>query len=379
MKVFQIFTAFPQKYQPYNIRLIEGLMRENSLHIQVISENPTEKICNYPVRTLSKYPSLRRVFSKKIKSLLNSIFVKRGLRKVIPLKIFPKYNFIRENKKSIFHFHKVQSIPPPLLDFMIKNKIKYIVSLRGYDITIYPLISSSNNDFVVKVLKHAYKIHSVCESLKIDALRLSNIDANKIKVIYRTPNIEDTITAPVIQKFDNTINIFVLSRIHWKKCVSESLITIKTLKEEGYSIKYNIIGGFQGYENEKLLYLIKSLQLENEVKLWGYMPENEYKLLLKDMHIFWMPSINEGIPNSLYYVLASGFPVIASKTNGIPEVIKNNENGLLFDPYNFNELTQKTKLLISNDSLRICLQANAKKTKLQTLQTEIEGYVALYK
>lgn len=378
MKVFQIFTSFPEKYQPYNKRLIDGLLKEKTLEIKIITEKPSSTSNDYLIHSLSKDQNPLSFFVKKIGGLWNSYWIKRGLKTSFKYKIFPKYNFIKKNKKSLFHFHKIQSIPFPLLDYMITNEIKYLVSLRGYDITIFPLISDSNNGFVKKVLRNAHKIHSVCENLKEEAISLANIDNDKIKVIYRTPNIKDLTTAPILDIMPEVVNIFALSRIHWKKCIAESLMTIKRLKEKEYSIKYHIIGGFQGYENEKLLYLIKSLKLEDDVKLYGYLPESEYNLLLKNMHIFWMPSVNEGIPNSLYYVLKSGFPVIAAKTNGIPEIIKDEDNGLLFEPYDFNDLLDKTESLIINNELRKNIQQRARETKLQTLENEVELYVNLY-
>jgi len=45
-----------------------------------------------------------------------------------------------------------------------------------------------------------------------------------------------------------------------------------------------------------------------------------------------LPSLNEGMGRVIVEAMAAGKPVVASNTGGIPDLVKNNENGLLFPP-----------------------------------------------
>ena len=48
-----------------------------------------------------------------------------------------------------------------------------------------------------------------------------------------------------------------------------------------------------------------------------------------------MPSSSEGQPITILEAQAAGLPIIATKTGGIPEIIKDNVNGLLVPPNDY--------------------------------------------
>jgi len=67
--------------------------------------------------------------------------------------------------------------------------------------------------------------------------------------------------------------------------------------------------------------------------------------ILKALDIYVLPSITEGISNSLLEAMASGLPVVASATGGNPEVVVDNESGLLFPVGDSGSLASKLLLL----------------------------------
>ncbi|MBU2939566.1 glycosyltransferase family 4 protein [Lacinutrix sp. C3R15] len=383
MKIFHIFPTFSNKYQPYNKRLITSLEQCKELEVFVVSLN--EAISASPKKDIiclkqdRKIQKLKAFFIGVLLYLKNEKFTFSFSKISKSAKLYGKYAFIFKNKDAVFHFHDLHAIDQVLLPILIQKKIKYVVSLRGNDIAIKPLLSEAIKAHAIMVLKHAWRIHSVCQSLKEEAITLATINADKIHVIYRTPNLKDIIQSKEVTVIQKEINIVTISRVHWKKCIPESLIAVKNLVNSGYDVRYHIIGGFpkQG-EYDKIVYLIKKLGLTKNVCIHGYLNESEYKRILLDMHIFWLPSINEGIPNTLYLALKCGFPVVACDTDGIPEIVKDRHNGLLFSPYDFNALAEKTKSVIDNADLRLKLQKNAMETVLQTQENETSQYVSLY-
>jgi glycosyltransferase involved in cell wall biosynthesis len=52
--------------------------------------------------------------------------------------------------------------------------------------------------------------------------------------------------------------------------------------------------------------------------------------LLRVMDIFVLPSINEGISNTILEAMASGLPVLASDTGGNSELVDHGRTGMLF-------------------------------------------------
>lgn len=78
--------------------------------------------------------------------------------------------------------------------------------------------------------------------------------------------------------------------------------------------------------------------------------------------IFVMPSLDEALGIVFLEAMASHVPVIGTNIGGIPEIIKNNENGILITPNDFEELTNKILLLKNDRELRINLINNGVKT-----------------
>ncbi len=74
---------------------------------------------------------------------------------------------------------------------------------------------------------------------------------------------------------------------------------------------------------------------------------------LKNADIFVLPSYGEGMPNALLEAMISGKASIASRVGGIPDLITDREDGLLFNAGNIEELGQCLKILIFNRELRV--------------------------
>jgi len=72
----------------------------------------------------------------------------------------------------------------------------------------------------------------------------------------------------------------------------------------------------------------------------------------RSIDIFVLPSVSEALSNSLMEAMACGCACIASRTGGNPELIRDEETGLLFEPGNSQELALKLRRLIDDPDLR---------------------------
>lgn len=75
-------------------------------------------------------------------------------------------------------------------------------------------------------------------------------------------------------------------------------------------------------------------------------------------HLFCLPSIYEGNPISVIEALSVGLPIIAPRVGGIPDVVEEGVNGLLFDPNDLEQLTDRLRVLIGTDEMRRDMRAN---------------------
>ena len=82
------------------------------------------------------------------------------------------------------------------------------------------------------------------------------------------------------------------------------------------------------------------------------------------MDIFVLPSYSEAFPNAVLEAMASGCATVASAVGGIPELITEGENGLLFTNQDQPHLTRQLTRLLNDPALRQRLARNAAQATL---------------
>lgn len=84
-------------------------------------------------------------------------------------------------------------------------------------------------------------------------------------------------------------------------------------------------------------------------------------VLYRQADVFVLSSDTEGMPNVVLEAMASGLPVVAARVGGVEEVIRNGENGMLFDADDAAGLETALKLLVSESDLRARLGQQARR------------------
>lgn len=121
---------------------------------------------------------------------------------------------------------------------------------------------------------------------------------------------------------------------------------------------------------------ISDLDLSGCVTLAG-MQKNVYPYLQK-ADIFTLPSVYEGNPMSIIEAMGSGLPIAASNVGGIPDMVRDGETAILFDPTP-QAICQGWKQLLSDESLRRRLGQNARKDSIRfSAATMAERYVEIF-
>ena len=103
--------------------------------------------------------------------------------------------------------------------------------------------------------------------------------------------------------------------------------------------------------------------------------------VLRAMNVFVLPSLNEGISNTILEAMASSLPVVAARVGGNPELIISGETGMLFEPDDINELCSYLQIYIS-DQIRASRHGAAGRSHVSenfTLEKMVTNYTCLYK
>jgi sugar transferase (PEP-CTERM/EpsH1 system associated) len=102
--------------------------------------------------------------------------------------------------------------------------------------------------------------------------------------------------------------------------------------------------------------------------------------MLNTLDVYVLPSISEGISNSLLEAMATGLPVVATATGGNPEVIVDGESGLLF-PVGDSDALAKTLLeLGAKEDRRVQLGQRALRRVADnfSIDSMVRNYAQMY-
>ena len=91
--------------------------------------------------------------------------------------------------------------------------------------------------------------------------------------------------------------------------------------------------------------------MDEKVIFVGKIVNEKIPKLLVASDIFVLPSLSEGFPVVLLEAMASGLPIITTRTRGLSEIIQENVNGFLVNPKNATEIADKIKYILTNDKL----------------------------
>jgi colanic acid/amylovoran biosynthesis glycosyltransferase len=127
--------------------------------------------------------------------------------------------------------------------------------------------------------------------------------------------------------------IVAIGRLIDKKGFPDLIHACRLLKDRGQLFRCEIIG--EGPLEKELRTEIDRLDLQNYVKLLGAKPQHEIAEHLAAGTVFVLPSVidpdggMDNLPTVIMEAMATGLPVISTAIGGIPEMVVENETGVL--------------------------------------------------
>ncbi len=185
-----------------------------------------------------------------------------------------------------------------------------------------------------------------------------HIAADKITVINNcldpllplpknTTGIEDLQQRLGINKTDKVL--FVLNRLSAQERYKGYDKVINALAQlNRKNIQYIIAGKADESEAARLLQLISTAGLQHNVKLVGYVPDNELPAYFALADIYIMPSTGEGFGIVFLEAMYYGLPVIAGNRDGSVDALLNGKLGMLVDPGDTTQIAAAIEQLLEN-------------------------------
>lgn len=272
-----------------------------------------------------------------------------------------------KNKPDIIHSHGWGT----LITSYIVAKILRIKHIHGEHGTVYfdrrkdllfqnyMLKRTNLNLFVSKSLLNLFK-----EKFGVNP---SN------RVIYNGVNTERF--KPEGVKKSNKVLLGTIGRLVPLKNQLWLIETLANMLSE--TVHLMIVGS--GPLKDTLIEKAKALGVEDKVMIYGESSKPED--LLNKFDIFILPSISEGLSNTIMEAMSSGLPIVASDVGGNSELIEAGKNGMLYTSNNESEFLSKLSVLINNEDKRKLFAATSRTITLEKfkLRSMIEGYQNAYR
>jgi len=314
------------------------------------------------------------------KSMEDGFYVHRFKTSKIPilrtvLYYIRSFFAVKKINPDIVH---VQTIFLALSGLLIKKfqHKPYVVYGRGSDVY---LPWKFKNLISKAILKNADAVIALTDDMKREIQKIYDrnvfVIPNGIDLeIFKNLSKEDLCSK--LEMGEEKVIMFV-GTLRPVKGVKYLIEAMKILIDKSKNSRLFIVG--DGEERKYLENLVKELVLEKYVTFIGKVPNEKIPEYMTASDVFILPSLSEGFPVTVVEAMASGLPIIATDVRGLPEIIKDGENGFLVEPKNLEQIVDKVLLLLEDDELREGISRNNKgKAKEYSWEAVIEKLERVY-
>lgn len=297
--------------------------------------------------------------------------------------MFKIYKFFNKINPHILHIHDI-SIPGCIIALTGKlSRVKSIIftihgmwAFKGLRKIYFKILFN----FTQKISNKFIAVSKACRDYWV---RNFNLHLEKTSVIYNGIDIDKFAFQPeckVRKKLNFPKSFILIGSIGRLIPYKNHILLIKSLPFilKKYPNTIVILIG-SGELREKLEEEVREKKLENNFLFLGI--RSDIPDLLKEIDIFVFPSITlkytdekrigEAFGIVVLEAMATGKPVIALNTGGIPEIIENNKNGILLHDADPQLLANTIVELIQNKEKRIKIGMEARKTVEKRFTTVI--------
>jgi len=127
---------------------------------------------------------------------------------------------------------------------------------------------------------------------------------------------------------------------------------------------------------------LQSIASEYEVEdlLWLTGDRKDVGVLIQALDIFVLPSVNEGISNTILEAMATGLPVIATNVGGNPELVQDQQTGALVASHSVEDMAAALHLYLNSPELikKHGLAGRKKAVEKFSLQRMVKDYLNVY-
>jgi glycosyltransferase involved in cell wall biosynthesis len=257
--------------------------------------------------------------------------------------------------------------------------IRSIVSIRGNDVG-RNAFDPQLRTFISATLEHADYVTSVTTGLLEFADKTLCSVAGKSRVILNSFDASSPGVEAQTELVPSRLVIGAAGVFRYKKGLIYLFKALSNL-QQSHDFSLLLVGGFRGAREEEIhLRQLGELNLTDRTTITGMITHAHLLGYLDLFDVLVFPSLfSEGCPMVMLEAMSRRRAIIASRSGAIPEVIVNEESGLLFDVGNSRDLEKQICRLLNEPELRRSLGENAyRKSLLLSPAREQEAWLGAY-
>ncbi|MCK5322187.1 MAG: glycosyltransferase family 4 protein [Candidatus Aenigmarchaeota archaeon] len=266
---------------------------------------------------------------------------------------FIAYRRILKNEKfdRVYAFF---SVPSGLIAYIGKKlyDVDYAVLLRGSDVpgfdshkwnVVYSLFKS----LIIRIWKNAVIV--VPNSYALGELARESLDI-KYKIVYNGIDINKFYPVRTERKHKGQkIRLISVSRIIKRKGFQYLFRALSEISSRN-SFDYELLIVGVGEYQDTLESLAEDFEISDKIKFVGYVNNTKLVKLYNSSDIFVLPSLAEGMSNSVLEAMACGLPLIVTDVGGSRELVDG--NGIVVAPKDSDALINALSSLATKSVLR---------------------------
>jgi glycosyltransferase involved in cell wall biosynthesis len=152
-------------------------------------------------------------------------------------------------------------------------------------------------------------------------------------------------------------SIICVGRLSPEKGHFGLVTAFERLRARGVDAELMLIG--DGPERAQIEKRVRGSSVAQGVTFLGRLSEATTLAKIAEADLLVLPSFMEGLPIVLMEAMALGIPVVAPRVAGVPELVQDGAEGLLFTPSDWSDLADKMETLLLDARLRSGLAAAA--------------------
>lgn len=234
------------------------------------------------------------------------------------------------------------------------NRVPYVMTSHGTDLFLVDRVPAARY-LAGPIFRNAAQT-TVISSPLVSRVERLGVDRRSITVIPMP------VDAAVAAQLEGAFNahrppdtLLFVGRLVERKGAAYVIRAIAELSEAGRHVRLVIVG--DGPERVALTALAGSLAVGDRVEFTGALSPAEVRDRYRAGGVFVMPAVTdwkgeqEGFGMVLVEAMAFGLPVVATRSGGIPDIVRDGENGVLVPERDVGALARGILLLLDDPAL----------------------------